>query len=341
MLTTKLANVRRISLAPQISVPFFNNDPQKTIINKKTTMNKLRLETIKSMDFTTAGKNNCFFIELLHTYPAWYNLKALGRTSAHNPYGHTAISFYKTIDGSVVDDFVANVGTRQMDGTIDDNKFMHIIPSHQYFFNSIQENENIAGNQQNGVLERSFIGINIPIDENTWNNLVKFYLYYKNKNHHGEKFTMATHIITNRLMNIFPFVERGNCCYWTSKGLEHSGLIDKRVNFPMIAFYNFLLNVLTKNGKYFSKLKKQPYAITFYKGLHHDMFPKGSFMYPFYWFNNGYTPIWKKETMANVMAELIEIKNNMYDVSIQTNDPTKAMNNVIKITSYIKDHIFK
>jgi hypothetical protein len=146
------------------------------------------------------------------------------------------------------------------------------------------------------------------------------------------QFSMAMHILTNMFKSCIPIKEKGNCCYWTSKGLHHADIIDKQTSFPMILFYKFLLTIMTSK-------QNCPFSITFYKGLHYDLFPKGSFMYPFYWINNGYSHIWKKELMANVRVELYSQNDVTYDVNVTTVDPTDAMRHVKTITSYVKEKI--
>jgi hypothetical protein len=304
----------------------------KIIVNKVENMIQSRIATINAMH--TPDKDGCY-IELLHTYPAWYNLKLLHRTTAHNPYGHSGICLYERRDNQIINDFVANVGTKQQDGTLSKSNFMHFIPSHQYFFNNHDENEHVAGNQQYGMLERSFIGISIPISNEKWHMLKNFYQSVQQQSNTGNaEFSMATHILTNMLQSFIFVKESGNCCYWTSKGLAHIELIDRQTSFPMMLFYKFLLGIMTSK-------QNQPFSITFYKGLHHDLFPNGSFMYPFYWFNNGYLPIWKKELMANVRLELYPKTPTIYDINITTMDPSDAMKHVKTITSYVKEKIIR
>lgn len=321
------------TMLPSISVPYKKppSNP-KTIVNKVEKMIQSRIATIDAMN--TQNKDG-HYIEILHTYPAWYNLKLLHRTTAHNPYGHSCISFYERRDNEIISDFVVNVGTKQQDGTLSRSNFIHFIPSHQYFFNNHDENEHIAGNQQDGMLERSFIGISIPVPSKTWHLLKKFYQSVQYQSITGNaEFSMASHILTNMLNPFICGKERGNCCYWTSKGLAHVQLIDKQTSFPMMLFYKFLIDIMTSK-------QNQPFSITFYKGLHHDLFPNGSFMYPFYWLNNGYSPIWKKELMANVRLELYPKTQTIYDVNITTNDPSDAMEHVKTITSYVKEKIIR
>jgi hypothetical protein len=165
--------------------------------------------------------------------------------------------------------------------------------------------------------------------------LKNFYQSVQQQSNTGNaEFSMATHILTNMLQSFIFVKESGNCCYWTSKGLAHIELIDRQTSFPMMLFYKFLLGIMTSK-------QNQPFSITFYKGLHHDLFPNGSFMYPFYWFNNGYLPIWKKELMANVRLELYPKTPTIYDINITTMDPSDAMKLVKTITSYVKEKIIR
>ena len=320
----------------------FNNYPIKniepTIINKSNNMERIRLASIDAINLTNNIDNTKkqHYIEFLHTYPAWFNFPFFSKSSAQNPYGHTSLCFYRTEGNQVMEDDIANVGTRMSNGIIDKTKFMHFISSQKYLFNNKEENIGLAGNQQGGLLERSFIGINIPIDENKWSELKDFYKSVQCQCNSGNaKFTMGLHIITNAFRWLYPFKERGNCCYWTSKGLVKIDLLKSPSHFPMVCFYKFLINVLRQQNN--------KYCITFYEGQHHKNLPNGSFMYPFFWIRNKYDKIWKTELMANVYISLTTTRdssnNYLLNVNIKTLDKKKAQEYVSKMTQYVKSII--
>lgn len=315
------------------------------ILNKKETMDAIRKTIINSLqDQQIVQNKSSYYIELLHTYPAWFRVPlTAGKSSFTNPYGHTSICFYKKNEKTqeIEFDITANVGTTQKDQSIDNNKFMHFIPSGEYLFNNKEENMSIGGNNQGGLLERSFIGINIELTEEKWNQLLQHYEETKKRCSNREiKFTLGLHIFTNMFAKMSSGLvkERGNCCYWTSKGLEHVNLISTYTHFPMVCFYKFLLGVVFNkidflNGKY---------CIVSYKGIYHEKYPKGSFMYPFFWFKHNYNNIWKKETMASLEVKLEEVKleeitKTSYIPVIKKLDKSQASISLDKIISYIKN----
>ena len=87
--------------------------------------------------------------------------------SAQNPYGHTLIEFFNYKDGRLQSDQVMNIGSN---GT-NRKDFIHFMPSHCYYFNTKAENKDYLGNHQNGMLERSYISVIIPVDAFEWNEI--------------------------------------------------------------------------------------------------------------------------------------------------------------------------
>lgn len=294
--------------------------PFSRIVEKEENMTMIR-----SMIHNTlcAGKSQSYIV-LTHTYPAWRNVLKLTNIkdaintvqknsySANNPYGHTLVDFFKVSEnGSVIEDNVYNVGTTGPYG-INRKNFMHKFESHEYFFNNNEENKNVTGNQQGGILERSFISIVIPVDDVEYTKMTNFYdtIISTNENNTSKipkyEFRLGSHLFTNPVRNYVPWLnERGNCCYWTSKGLVEGQMIDSHSSFPMVCFYKLLLNIKLRGMNRFKQ--DNTHMVVFYKGLQHENYPKGSFLYPFYWFANSYNNIWAVERFADAVVEPIKL----------------------------------
>src|SRR5271154_2678675 len=154
-----------------------NPNPQpKRIIEKCEKMEKIRMAIATKISSQTEFDGS--YIELVHTYPSWFSFfkkfKLLeGINSAQNPYGHTLISFFRYQNKKLVYDKVINVGTVNGDRT----DFIHEFYSHHYFFNSEDENNELGlkGNQQNGMLNRTFISLAIKVNEPDWHKLIEYY----------------------------------------------------------------------------------------------------------------------------------------------------------------------
>lgn len=310
------------------------------IPNKKEHMNTIRKAIIGMLRQEPSQTKNQskdeYYMELLHTYPAWFHIPlSKGKSSFQNPYGHTSICLYQVKNNEIVSDITINVGTLLRDNIPDKNKFLHFIPTEKYLFNNFEENISIDGNQQGGLLQRSFLGINIQLTPEKWLSILKYYENLRQDVLDNKfKFSLGMHLITN----LFPlFKERGNCSYWISKGLEYANLIDNRTSFPMICFYKFLLNILLEKNKYFKENKPKT-CIVFYEGVYHNMYPKGTYMYPFYWIKYNYKKIWNKEELANIKVNL-ESNNDAYNVQVTKLDETKSRSHLNKYIAYIKDMI--
>lgn len=353
----------------------FKSLQDRIIINKESIMRKIR-ENIRQSFISTKGITHTdqYFIGLVHTYPAWikfFSLKdfkhnitqSFQSNSAHNPYGHTLVEFFHFKDNTLVTDIVMNVGTRSDPR---DRKFRNFIPSSDYFLNNQTENDDksfsdkkYSGNHQNGLLERSYITINIEVDKITWDMMQDSYqLFDKNPGYGGgtcdTKFSLLTHLITNKFPNIFK--ESGNCCYWTTRAFHDEGMLDRIYSFPMVAFYKFLINIVIRRGRYFNFYQPlygaqnilttdgfdrlNDYSITLYKGLNYDIFPQGSFLYPFSWLRsklrNIHSKIWRVGNLANIEIELspdltdvVVVQKNKKDIQDKNRKIVNLLKNIL------------
>jgi len=329
----------------------FKSLRDRKITNKESIMRKIRENIRQSFQTKETIQTDQYFIGLVHTYPAWtkfFSFKDLKQNltqsfqsnSAHNPYGHTLVEFFHFKDNTLVSDVVMNVGTRS-DPT--DKKFRNFIPSSDYFLNNKTENneKNFSGNHQNGLLERSYITINIQVDQNVWEKMQDSYRQFDTYPGcaHDTKFSLLTHLITNK----FPkhFKESGNCCYWTTRAFRDEGLLDRTHSFPMVAFYKFLINIVLGRGNYFERRstinRSNNYSITLYKGLNHNVFPQGSFLYPFFWLRlklrNIHSKIWRVGNMANTDVELTA---DLTDVVIVQKNKKEIQEKNLEIINLLK-----
>jgi len=283
------------------------------------------------------------YIELGLAYPAWRFLFQkilamfkLESNSATNPYGHTYAGFFKINKESneIEEDTVMNVGVTNFDRS----DYMHTLPSCDYYLNNKEENNNkqVEGNEQNGILNRSFMSIVLPVDEIQYNILKNYYAEIKNA--HNTQFRMIFHIITNKIRHHFNLSEKGNCCYWTSKGFKNIDFLQTHSNFPLTCFYKLLLNIMYKRTKYFQENDiTNRFAIVFFKALKYDKYPKGTFMYPLYWLKYRYDEIWAMELLAHINVEVFKTENNKnkYDIKIIKNDVDKQKEYMNKVLGYL------
>lgn len=312
------------------------------IPNKKNIMNIIR---IKTSEMFKKHDDNTYVISLCHTYPQWTNiidklfsnpkgsLKILRQycNSAQNPYGHSFAEFYNIQNGKIIEDDVANVHY----DLIDDN-IIHIIPSEKYYFNNYDENKNNPdigiGCAQQGIFERSFININIKVNKETYDKFKKYYYDLQNTN---IKFSLFSHIITNKVRH-FGFTESGNCCYWISSGFKHINMMNIHSNFPMVFFWKILINIIFKKTSFLSD-NNVDFCIVFYEGIKHVNIPKGTYMYPFYWLKHRtHDYIWKIEDLA-CLKVLPKITNNQIDFDYIHVPENITNNKLMRALIYLKN----
>lgn len=371
-----------------------NYSTQKSIpyiMNKKNSMDQIRLTIANSIKPIYPNKKKRYFVCATHTYPAWRkifsvskNLRSISNNlkkeshSANNPYGHTLVDFFCTHSLcnnyiNVESDIVVNIGTLGPNG-INKRDFMHFFLSEKYYFNNYQENLMVTGNQQGGISERSFVSIIYEIDEITWVQMQKFYTEIKKHSllSNSYNFSLGLQLIINPMRKIADYLarmidknlrsnlgitflfgldyllygllikiaqspEKGNCCYWISKGFKEVKMIDTCSNFPMVFFYKILICLLFRKTKYFFNVSDKPldYSIVFYRGLKHNNISSGLFIYPFYWIRRKYEIIWKPEKMANIEVKLAKVSevNNNFRIEIEKKSKRE---NVMQITSTIE-----
>ncbi|AYV75871.1 MAG: hypothetical protein Terrestrivirus3_140 [Terrestrivirus sp.] len=298
-----------------------NLDP--IIVNKRDHMIKIRhaiRNSITNVSSNIKKDDEEFFIGLIHTYPAWksffnpLNWRNFASHSAHNPYGHTLAEFFKFEGGTLMNDTVMNIGTRfDEDGTHHKTDIVHFFDGDQYYFNSKKENESqkIQGNHQNGMFERSFISVNFRVNKKEWEEMQQY--YYDLKRNKNVQFNIGPYMLTNKFRSS-EGVKQGNCCYWTTKAFEAQKMLLTHSNFPLVAFYKLIINLMLNKGDYFQNNKNKDFSVTLYKGKYHEEQPQGSFLYPFYWLRHEYDKIWRTEDIANIV------------VSLQKNDQNKNQN---------------
>jgi hypothetical protein len=324
----------------------------RRIPNKKAGARLIRDTTKFALTNAKSGSSKRwrYFIELGHTYPAWSKLFPLTKAkekfskhshSAQNPYGHTNAGLYMYDGDDLVYDRVYNVGLAGPKG-INRSDFMHDFPFEDYYFNNYEENKDVTGNQQGGILERSFLTLNLEVDGETWYTIHNYYEDVKRRSATGQaEFRLASHLFRNNLAKMFPTIfgsgkdrETGNCCYWTSKAFMKAGLLNSHNNYPLTCFFTLLLNILYNRAPYFENTDAD-FAIVFYEGAKHQEQPKGTFLYPGFWLKHGVKPFWNTEKMADIKVSL---GGNDKDDQIQVfHDATgKPRERLLLATDYLK-----
>jgi hypothetical protein len=297
-----------------------------TIIDKKDHMRKIR-ETTHGL-FGGGGRG--YYICLTHTYPAWKKITSVrsfkefkdsvqkNSFSAQNPYGHASVDFFRFSQGNLIQDCVINVGINGPNGN-DIKKFIYTIPSELYYLNNSEENEkeHVYGNQQGGLLQRSFISTIIKSSESEYNELYQFYEQLQKRmiNEKNMEFKIASGILLGKFRSLFPSMnEKGNCCYWSSQGLVKIGFLSSISHYPLACFYKLLLNLHFKKRDRFKNCSE--YKIVLYKGIDHNNIPRGSLIYPFYWIKHQYSKIWNLENLADFIVQPVPDNNGNYTLKI-------------------------
>jgi len=266
-----------------------HNRCYQTIANRHTI-----LPTIAQI----ANHDNQNCVEYIFTKPYWLSIFSfLGftkRVSAINPYGHSSIRYcYKDLISGLPIDTVMNVSGQK--GT----RLVNFIDTDKYLFTDAA----ITGNEQGGVFNRSFISVRIS-DVPT-HKIVQMDAYFKSLDKQQTDGTvgygMLLHIFTNPIRRLLGLQIKGNCSFWTSKGLIEAGIIKKGSSWPLSLWFKVLVNQMDTN--------RENVNIIAYRSIKYDKEPTGSLIHPLFpftsilkfRFSNPYKIYWNLDSFADII----------------------------------------
>ncbi|AYV82408.1 MAG: hypothetical protein Homavirus48_2 [Homavirus sp.] len=269
-------------------------------------------------------KVNTGCMEYIFTLPAWKKMLAnstnSGSNSAANPYGHAGIR-YKFGDEI---NAVMNVSGAS------NSPLVNFFQPDEYLFCDQPNRGATLGNEQGGVINRSFLSVRIDgVDRDT---IVKLDNYYKqldidNRINGKCRYSMVFYMFTNWFRRLIGLGIRGNCAYWTSCGISNVGFLNGPSNWPLFLFFKVLFTQIGKNGW-------QNLNVIAYRSIKHNKEPKGAFLYPFYGIKYGYDSIkWNLDSIATVIVEprLVEsiedVESTKQSTNESTNESTKQSTN--------------
>ena len=227
-------------------------------------------------------------VEYIFTKPKWsLFLKFLfsDMQSSVNPYGHSAIRY---IDPDTGEDTVMNVCGQK------GKKLINFIPTHEYLFTDVFH----EGNEQGGVFNRSFLGVRIEnVPKEKMRELHNTYKELLEKQDKGEiKFFLLPLSFFNPIRRLLGLPMVGNCSHWTTIGLKKVGLLPRTYNWPLLVYFELIRAQMANKFKSLN--------IVSYLGLTYPVEPAGSFIYPFFWFKQGYAKIWQLDDLSNLLIAL-------------------------------------
>eukprot|EP01080_Neovahlkampfia_damariscottae_P010446 gene10446-2968_t len=206
-------------------------------------------KTILSEIDKTIGRNKPPAIEYIYVNPVqsfkFRFSKLFSSDSSQNPYGHACVK-YTLKDGT--QKLMNIVGLPTM-------KMVHFIDPKHYLFSDPNITQ-VDGSEQGGIYNRSFVGFRIEeYDEDLIKKMDEFFKELDNDNLNGKRgYTLLTSF--SKLFGFSNATEKGNCSYWTSKGLSIANLFDSPTLWP-----KFIISKL-----YFSSsIQKDNFNIIYYK----------------------------------------------------------------------------
>ncbi len=255
-------------------------------------------DTILPTIATMIGQQNQTCVEYIFTKPYWYSLFSFfgfnRGVSATNPYGHSGIRYsYKDPGTGTIVDTVMNVSGQK--GT----RLVNFIDSSQYLFTD----DSVAGNEQGGVFNRSFISVRISgIDTEKIQQMEQYFRGLDKKQTEGTVgYGMLLHIFTNPIRRFLGLTIKGNCSFWTSNGLIEAGIIERGSSWPLSLWFKVLFRQMEQN--------KGNVNIIAYRSIKYDREPAGSLIHPLFpftsifrfRFSNPYKIYWNLDSFADVI----------------------------------------
>jgi hypothetical protein len=191
------------------------------------------------------GRNKPPAIEYIYVLP-YKSFRIFNRNISGNPYGHACIRYTLRENQYVMN--IVGIGP----------KMVHFLHPTDYLFSD----DHGEGNEQGGVYQRAFAGFRIE----DWpeHKIEDMHDYFVRLDHQNREGT-ALYATINLIGWLFPnVVERGNCSYWTSKGLVEAGIFERPTIWPKFIFAKM----------YFAMAKKRKdFKIVYYNTTIQDQYP--------------------------------------------------------------------
>lgn len=238
-------------------------------------------------------------LEYIYVQPAVAFRFSRNSASSQNPYGHAAIRYsFRSEDGKGYEQYVMNVvglATHPLINFLSPEDYLYGDPA-------------TPGSEQGGAYNRAIMGIRIeewPDDK--IKAMHKLFLEVKRRNEHEK--TAAFSLLRFPFLNFLRlFGEKGNCAYWTSKGIVESGLLARPTIWPKYIFIKLFLQV----GRV---LPPREVNIVQYKSLKRKQ-PKG-WLTPIYYLL-GQGEFFDLGTLANAVVKISPADNKAV---VQTKAP--------------------
>lgn len=238
-------------------------------------------------------------LEYIYVQPAVAFRFSRNSASSQNPYGHAAIRYsFRSEDGKGYEQYVMNVvglATHPLINFLSPEDYLYGDPA-------------TPGSEQGGAYNRAIMGIRIeewPDDK--IKAMHKLFLEIKRRNEHEK--TAAFSLLRFPFLNFLRlFGEKGNCAYWTSKGIVESGLLARPTIWPKYIFIKLFLQV----GRV---LPPREVNIVQYKSLKRKQ-PKG-WLTPIYYLL-GQGEFFDLGTLANAVVKISPVNNKAV---VQTKAP--------------------
>ncbi|KAL9649717.1 hypothetical protein ABK040_009532 [Willaertia magna] len=194
----------------------FYKNSTKPIDNKETILNDID---------NVLGKHKPPAFEYLYIEPAAFR-NPFFEPSSHNPYGHAAIRYTNPENGESI---VMNIVGRS------DKRMVNFLKAEDYIFGD-PDCCNVEGNEQGGIYLRTIIGFRFEEWPLLW--IENMHNYFKEIQQQeldkDAKYEMLLGPVYNflRKYNILNVSERGNCSYWTTKGMVKARIFKKPTMWP-------------------------------------------------------------------------------------------------------------
>lgn len=288
------------------------------------------------------GKEKPPAFEFVYVEPALTFKLSDRKNSSQNPYGHACIRYTLPGNEQVFMNIVGNLSAKNM---------CNFMPPEEYLFGAHSRTRDI-GSEQGGIYMRSYCGFRV--EEYPQDKILKMHEYYESiqKKESGQLAKYA--MLWLPFMNPGFLAERGNCSYWTSKGMVEAGIFSRpsiwpkyvfaklyrdallEMNIGSHAFYNFLSNDalrgLVDQPKQQEKLdaieqKRRDFAsnvnIVYYKKFrdsdNNSREPRG-WIRPFSWMEHGM--FLDLEKFANAVVEVVPTGDGDFKATVETCKPS-------------------
>jgi hypothetical protein len=227
--TSNLHHHHKSVIQRQQQTRFIASNNKQNLLENMQVTNK---NTILSEIDHKLGRTKPPAFEFIYVEPVLTFKLGDRKNSSQNPYGHACIRYTLPGNEQVFMNIVGNPSAKHM---------CNFLSPEDYLFGAYSQTKDL-GSEQGGIYMRSYCGFRI--EEYPEDLIVNMHEYYSSIQKKEESKLVQYMMLWFPVMNWGFLSEKGNCSYWTSKGMVEAKIFNNPTAWPKYGFAKLYLQTL-------------------------------------------------------------------------------------------------